>query len=236
MKRLAILIPLLFASYAMAQTCNGASPTWTAATASAADVQACFNKTLHCGDTIIASRRGQDVVNGTDLEPANWVLIIYRDAHSGHYSTGRIDLYGRCSAGSEGIGLAISNVTNITTSVASLPALAVTGCSNTSSVRITGFSFTNTTGGGTPLNGAINISGAHGQVCGRLDHINVANNAGTFFTAGDGYGLVDHVLYVGGGTEYTFSAFTGDFSSHGYLNWQDATNLGSNEFLDYRRR
>ena len=65
--------------------------------------------------------------------------------------------------------------------------------------------------------------------CGRLDHINVANNAGTFFTAGDGYGLVDHVLYVGGGTEYTFSAFTGDFSSHGYLNWQDATNLGSNE-------
>jgi hypothetical protein len=55
MKRILLLIILLLllAGKTQAKTCNGASPTWTAATASAADVQACFNKKLHCDDTII---------------------------------------------------------------------------------------------------------------------------------------------------------------------------------------
>jgi hypothetical protein len=136
-----------------------------------------------------------------------------------------------CAPGSGGSGLAFTDNTNITMSVSGNPALSITGASATNFVELKDLTITNTTGGGSAIVGAVNITGTHAQVSSRVDHLHVTNNNGTFLVKQGEYGLTDHILYNGNypGGEYSFATFTGDFSSHGYLNWQDTTNFGTNQ-------
>lgn len=132
--------------------------------------------------------------------------------------------------GSQGSGLAFSDNTSITMSVTGEPALSISGCSATDFCRITGITATNTTSN-SAIGGAVAIGGTHGQVSYRVDNLDLTNQASTFLVTQEGYGLRDHILYNGnsGGGDYSFSSSGGDFSSGGYLNWQDATDLGTNQ-------
>lgn len=129
--------------------------------------------------------------------------------------------------GSGGSGLAFADGTSLTLSVTGNPALNISGCSATNFCQVAGITATNTTSN-SAIGGAINISGTHGQVSSRVDNLHLTNQVSTVLVESGGYGLVDHILYTGSG-EYSFASFVGDFASGGYLNWKDATNLGTNQ-------
>lgn len=209
MRKLAILIPLLFACYSLAQTCNAAS-------ASSANVQTAL--------TACAAGGTVNIPSGS----ATWTSEVSVTVTGPLTISGATVCTAGCAAGSAGVGLAFTDNTTITMSVASNPSLNITGCSATNFCRITNLTLTNTTGGGSAIVGAINLTGTHAQVSSRVDHLHITNNSGTVLVRNGEYGLTDHILY-NGSSDYTFATFTGDFASLGYLNWQDATNFGTNQ-------
>ena len=209
MRKLAILIPLLFACYSLAQTCNAAS-------ASSANVQTAL--------TACAAGGTVNIPSGS----ATWTSEVSVTVTGPLTISGATVCTAGCAAGSSGVSLAFTDNTTITMSVAGNPSLNITGCSATNFCRITNLTIINTSGGGSAIVGAINLTGTHAQVSSRVDHLHVTNNSGTVLVKNGEYGLTDHILY-NGSSDYTFATFTGDFASLGYLNWQDATNFGTNQ-------
>lgn len=145
--------------------------------------------------------------------------------------TGPLTLVGytQCTAGcgpqSAGVGLAFSDNTALTLSSSSPPALNFNSCSATNFCRVTGITFSNTTSN-SAIAGALQLNGTHGQVSTRVDNLDITNTASTFVYQGGGYGLIDHNLYSGTG-DYSFASEGGDFGTVGYLNWQDASSVGT---------
>jgi len=85
--------------------------------------------------------------------------------------------------------------------------------------------------------GLIAPSGNHGQVNYRIDHnhfVMPASDSDVIYLV-DGYGLVDHNYFQDATTSGSESSIPvvagGDFPSHGEQNWNDATNLGTNQGL-----
>lgn len=222
-----ILALLCFAPLARA-ACSGSSPTWTAASASATDVQACFNETLTCGDTI-------NIPSGS----ATWSTQVTLTPPTGCAANQGVTVVGAttctgsaCNPGSGGSGLnsAFTDNTNITLSDIS-GAFIIGPCSNTSFCDISDVTFIN---GNASSHGQIQAQGTHGQVSFRLHHIHFKDSTGdggVAITANDGYGLIDHYLFneTAASNEVTPINVGGDFPSGGTLNWQDTTNFGSNQ-------
>lgn len=200
-------------------SCSGASPSWTS-TPDLTSVQACLNNAIS-GDTV-------NVTSGV----ATWNTgAISRTIPGSLTLAGATACTVGCAAGSEGVGLAFTDNTKVQVKTTSSNALNVNGCTTTKVFRLTGFSFTvgSTATGGLP--GQIHINCTHGQTnAARIDHNNIVNNVGgTMFALDGGWGLLDHNLYNTNGNAYSLTQLGGDFASSGYLDWQQATNLGSAE-------
>jgi hypothetical protein len=132
--------------------------------------------------------------------------------------TGSGDPYGVTS----GVVTCTDN-TNITLASSS-GGLATSGCPT----RITGFTFNQTY---TNSNGAINMSGTHGNDCFRFDHNHYMTVYGLIESYGS-YGLIDHNLIQDTSTSGAgplLLLLEGDFATRGYQNWIDATSPGSNQ-------
>jgi hypothetical protein len=115
-------------------------------------------------------------------------------------------------------------------------ALNMSNCSATSFCRVTGFTFVAqyVTNGGANLQ----MSGTHGQVSFRFDHNHfiMPNGAGSNYVLAlnDGYGLADDNYFQDTNSTAPGSAVMalgGDFNTHGYLNWNDPTMLGTNQAI-----
>jgi len=98
-------------------------------------------------------------------------------------------------------------------------------------VRITGFTFTDGTGG--ESNGVVTFqSGPFGQVAYRFDHNHLkSNSGGAFVKLADSYGLADHNLLTETGNSGMNPPFViyGDGASRGYQGWNAPTLEGSNQ-------
>src|SRR5271157_5112971 len=169
-----------------ATACSGSSPTWTAASVSSTDVQACFNAALQCGDTVIVPSGSATWSTQVTLSPPTGCA-----ANQGITVQGATTCTGGCAAGSGGSGLAFTDSTNITLNNSS-GAFSITGAANTAFVTLTGFTFIN---GVAATHGQLGISGTHGQVSFRIHHIHFTDSLGTsgvMISASNGYGLIDH--------------------------------------------
>lgn len=211
MKKLALIIGLVLCSLPLVgQTCNAPS-------ASSSNVQT----------ALIACAAGGTV----NIPPgsATWTTQVSVAVTGPVTIQGATTCTAGCSAGSQGVSLAFTDNTSITMSVSGNPALVLNGCSATNLCRITNLTMTNTTSN-SAIAGAVQINGTHGQVSYRFDHNHVTNtgSSAVFLFTQEGYGLRDHILYSGT-NDYSFSSSGGDFPSGGYLNWQDATNPGTNQ-------
>jgi hypothetical protein len=193
-------------------------------------VQACLNETLQCGDTI-------NIPAGSSTwttQVTTGALPTGCSANQGITISGATVCTGGCSPGSSGSGLTFTDNTNITlsdTSGSFLIGQGETAASNTSFVRVTGISFIN---GGAASHGQVEMQGTHNSVSGRFDHVHFTDSTGdggVMLTVNDGPFLIDHVRWdeTASSGETTPINFGGDFPSGGTLNWQDATNFGSNQ-------
>jgi hypothetical protein len=197
--------------------CNGASPTWTAASASAQDVQACFNNTLHCDDTII-------VPSGS----STWSSQVSFTAPTGCATNHGVTVQGATTCdGTPGVQVnTCTDNTNIT--LGSGGAFHIHG-SSSGVAFVTGFTFIITVANAV-TQCPIGVGAPHGQVGFRFHHNHIKNPIGgapSVSTAG--YGLIDHVLWDDTAQGTIPLNFFGDFATRGALNWTDPTNFGSNE-------
>ena len=232
MKKYFILAVFIFFLPLAHAACSGASPTWTGASASSTDVQACLNEPLQCGDTI-------NIPSGS----ATWTTQVTTgtlptgcSANQGITIAGATACTGGCAAGSGGSGLAFTDNTDITlgnSSGAFLIGRGSTACSNTSFCTLKNITFIN---GTASSHGQLQVQGTHGQVSFRLTNIHFTDSLGTggvLLYATDGYGLIDHYRadVVSTTGQSGPLAFGGDFPTGGTLNWQDSTDLGTNESI-----
>ena len=193
-----------------------------AASASSSDVQTAVNNCQVTGGYV-------DIPAGT----ATWSSQVSITPTGSLTTQGATVCTGGCSPGSGGSGLAFTDNTVITLSDAS-GALNITGCSSSSAFcRLTNLSFIN---GTAASHGQIHVEGTHGQVSFRLDHFHFTDSLGTsgvMVSMLDGYGLVDHFLSnnTASSGETTPINIGGDFPTGGTINWQDATNFGSNQSI-----
>lgn len=218
--------------------CSGGSPTWTAASPSAAAVQACLSEPLQCGDTII-------VPAGS----ASWESQVTGTAPSGCLTNQGLTIEGAttCSVGcAAGSGASFTLSTNLAFSgdatttcgatstcitIASDQGFELNGCGPTSFCTLEGFTFI---AGANGDHGLLSINGTHMvNPAFRLTDIHWINTSqgGVLNIISNVYGLVDHMRdddTVSSGPATMFN-FYGDFPSRGYANWEEATNLGSNQ-------
>ena len=185
-------------------------------------MQSCLNEPLQCGDTVI-------VPSGS----ATWSSQVAVKPPTGCSTYQGVTLQGQtvCN-GTPGVQVtSCTDNTNITLSV-SQGGLIATGCSSTSFCTVTGLTFIT---GTTATNGAFQIQGTHGQVSFRAHHYHFKNSlaGGVLTMLNDGYGLVDHYLVddTNSSDPATPINVGGDFPTHGYLNWNDPTNFGSNQAI-----
>jgi hypothetical protein len=133
--------------------------------------------------------------------------------------TGSGDPYGSTS----GIVTCTDNTT--ITLASSAGELNLTGCPS----QITGITFIQTYEN---TNGAIELSGTHGNQCFRFNGNHIESSYEITLTAASTYGLVDHNLIqdtTTSGIAPLMMLFWGDLASNGYQNWIDTTNLGTNQ-------
>lgn len=214
MKKLLIIVALFCVSYSAAQTCNAAS-------CSAANVQTAINSCLSGGTVVIPA-----------CSATTWSTQVSATLTGNVTIQGATACTGGCAAGSGGSGLALNDAagTQITLADNAAQTLSLTIGSG-AFLTLSNISFTNTStysGGG----GIINIVGTHGQVGFRLHHFGMYNSAVSAVTLflGGGYGLIDHMLCTDtASTAGVCHNVGGDFATAGYLNWNDATNLGTNQ-------
>ncbi len=100
-------------------------------------------------------------------------------------------------------------------------------------VTVTGFTFI---AGYATYNGNIDLQGQHGQVGFRFhhNHVQMPTSSAVAVTAYDGYGLIDNNYFqdnVSSGAGAVPLNFGGDFTTRGYQNWNDPTNLGTNQAI-----
>lgn len=223
-----VLALALFACLPALAACSGGSPTWTAASTSAVDVQACLNQTLHCGDTVVIPSGSSTWTTQVTMTPPTSC-----SANQGLTLQGATVCTGGCPAGSGGASLAFTDNTTITLSNASGSSLFVGQCSNTAFCTLENITFID---GVAQSNAQLGIQGTHGQVSFRAHniHFQSALTTGVDAIFYNGYGLVDHWLTNStstAGNESTPLNFGGDLTTHGELNWNDATNFGSSEAI-----
>ena len=207
--------------------CTVVGLTYTAASASQTDVQACVTAASGvCGATIaIPSGSGTWSTQVAIAAPTGCAM------NQGVTLQGATVCTGGCAAGSGGVGLAFTDNTNITLSSGGNN-LIFTGCGTNSFCTLTGITFI--AGTGLSSNGAIDIQGLHGQVGFRAHHFHFTNtfSGGVLVLAYNGYGLIDHYLSNDTAANPADStSMGGDFSSNGYKNWNDTTNLGTNQAI-----
>lgn len=205
-------------SVALGPNCTGASPTWTA-TPDQVSVQTCLNNAI-AGDTV-----------NIGFGSTAWYATVSKTVTGNINVVGKTACIAGCAAGSEGVGLAFTDGTTIKNSVNGNSALLLKGCSTLFFCSVSNLTLNNPISEGV-LTGMFQIQGVHGQRGAHVFNLNVTNSGGTVFVGAFGFGVLDHILYHGASGEYSFSSFTGDFASGGYLNWQDPTHLGSNEVWD----
>ena len=224
--------------------CTGSSPNLTS-TPDAPSVNACV-AAAHCGDTITLTGASATYTTGSNAvtlsAPAGC------GAGLGITVIGATACSGGCGAGSGGVGLAFTGDTatscgvgNTCITISNQNALQVNS-SNTSFVRLSGV--TVIAGAATPS--LIQLQSTHLQVGFRMDHVHVivpaTLNGPVIINANLGYGLIDHMLYDDAITATSCSAspncgpgtpiiFGGIFSTHGYTDWTDPTNFGTNQSI-----
>jgi hypothetical protein len=204
--------------------CLGSSPTWTAASTSFVDVQACFAEPLHCGDTIVIPAGNSTWTSAVALSTPP----------SGCASNQGVTIQGQtvCNGTPGAQVSSCVDATNITLA-GGAHGLDISNCSNTSFCTLTGITFIL---GTNYSNGAIGLFGTHGQVSFRAHHIHFVNTSvsgGVMLFMNGGYGLVDHYLTddTNTGTAATPINVGGDFTTRGYANWNDPTLFGSNQSI-----
>jgi len=202
----ALLLGALFGIEAQANTFNAAS-------CSSSNVQTAINSASN-GDTVV-------VPSGSCTWSAQVTI-----------STG-ITLQGQtvCTgSGDPNVGGGVISCTDNTTITLAIDQTLVAGTSS-GVVTITGFTFVASY---LSYHGLVGLGSPHGVVGYRLHHNHfVMPTASSSVMFASGYGLIDHNYFqdttVSGGIPANPVELGGDYQSAGYLNWQDATNLGSNQ-------
>jgi hypothetical protein len=190
-----------------------------------ASVTTCWNQAVTNGGGTVTISAGTATWSSAWTGNATTVSITIQGATTSTFSgtagqSGYSATWGDNSATCSSVGTCIT----ISVDDALFPA-----ASNNALVRVTGITFISTDSG--TSHGIFACNGTHTQINCRLDHCHFEMYPGsvtTYFY--NGYGLVDHNQFddIGAGGGQPF-AFGGDFASVGYLNWQDATNFGSNQ-------
>jgi len=204
--------------------CSGSSPTWTAASLSSADVQACFSAALHCGDTI-------DLPSGS----ATWSTQVSLTPPTGCAANQGITIQGQttCTPSVPGSQpTSCTDNTNITLDTVTFGgALDISGLANTAFLRMTGITLI------FGLNGTAlaTIDGTRYSTAFRIDHSHFQVAAGlggpiTGFNVNDVYGLFDHILADDPTTQnnHFINVYGSNFSSDsGYDPWNQPSTLGT---------
>ncbi|MGB8030181.1 MAG: hypothetical protein WCF30_11010 [Terracidiphilus sp.] len=197
--------------------CSGASPSWTAASASVSDISACLSL-VSSGDTVHVPAGSATWTTTLTSFPSNLAVTLAGATNC----TGSGDPNGSTS----GIITCTDN-TNITVNVDQ--AIQFTG-SPTALVRVTGFTFI---GGISSTHG--NIISASGSLTGpgfRIDHNHfIMPVSDSVNVAVGNYGLIDHNYFqdtVSSGGAAVPLNLNGNYADFGYSNWNQATGLGTN--------
>jgi hypothetical protein len=210
--------------------CSGASPSWTAASASQSDIQACITA-ASSGDTINLPATNGITIWTSQLNPSGKTL----------YFSGSTQCSANCAAGSgnggtysDNSGTCSSAGTCIELNNTSAAALLLScTSSNFISWGYTTFIMENDA---SETTGNIVASGTFGSACFRLHHLHVImpTSSATAIIVESAYGLLDHIYFndttTSGAAAVPIVVF-GNIADNGYSNWNAASQIGTNQAL-----